>query len=401
MRNQVFIAIAVVFFTVSVVVCAAAQGTATNSIKAVAKLSDLFDDPVVVRGKGVEVKKSQLEDAFIAFAANLAARGGSLSEELRPVREAQLLDRLVITRLLVNRANTVDKTRAQELADKFIADARKSSSSEETFRRQLKAAGMSEQAFTNRVMEQALAEAVIERELKPTVAITDAQVEEFYKTGTDFLVKEMETDVEAMGKNPKTTIGDLADARAQIEEVKKRNLARLEVPEKVRVSHILISTRDPKTDEELKPDKKKAQRQVAEKVLTRARAGEDFAKLVKEFSDDKASIPDGGEYILSRQDPFVPEFRAAAFSLATNQVSDIVTSAFGYHIIKSHERIPGKKLDFSKVAPQLKEALIQQALQKKMPDFFAGVKKEAAIELLDPKYKIPLPKPTDSIRPPG
>src|SRR5262249_54960977 len=159
--------------------------------------------------------------------------------------------------------------------------------------------------------------------------------------------------------------GELADARAQLEEVKRRNLAKLEVPEKVRVSHILISTRDPSTEEELKAEQKKAKRQLAERVLARARAGEDFAQLVKEFTDDKPSLADHGEYILSRQDPFVPEFRAAAFSLATNQISDIVTSAAGYHIIKSHERILGKKLEFDKVAKQLKDALISQALQKR------------------------------------
>ena len=398
-KKLCFSAVVLLLASSAVVCLAAAEPIATNTFKPVANLNALFDDPVVVRGKGVEVKKSQLEEAFTAFAANLAARGQNLSEDLRVVREAQLLDRLVITRLLVNRAVSADQTRAKELADKFVAEARKAANSEESFRRQLKAAGMSEEGFTNRVMEQALAEAVIERELKPKVTVSDAQVEEFYKTGTDLLVKEMEADIGAMGKNPKTTIGDLADARAQLEEFKNRNLARLELPEKVRVAHILISTRDTNTDQDLKPEQKKVKRQVAEKALTRARAGEDFAKLVKEFSDDKSST--NGEYILSRQDPFVPEFRAAAFSLATNQISDIVTTAYGYHILKSFERMPAKKLEFAKVAPQLKEALIQQALQKKMPDYFAEVKKEAALEVLDPKYKIPLPKATDSIRPPS
>ena len=64
----------------------------------------MFDDPVVVRGKGFEVKRSHIEDAFTAYAANLAARGETLPELQRPLREAQLLDRLIITRLLVNRA---------------------------------------------------------------------------------------------------------------------------------------------------------------------------------------------------------------------------------------------------------------------------------------------------------
>jgi len=122
-------------------------------------LNELFDDPVLVRGKGVEVKRSQLEDAFTAYAANLAARGETLQSQERSYREAQLLDRLIVTRLLVNRASAKDKERAKELSEKFLKEARRATSSEEMFRRQLKAAVMTVEAFNNRVMEQALAEA--------------------------------------------------------------------------------------------------------------------------------------------------------------------------------------------------------------------------------------------------
>ena len=377
-----------------------AEQVIASPSKPAIKASDLFDDPVIVRGKGFEVKRSQIEDAFTAYIANLAARGETLAEGQRTTREAQLLDRLIITRLLIVRANNEDKTRANELSQKFITEARRAASSEEMFLRQLKAAGMSQEAFTNRVMEQALAEAVIERELKPKVQITDVQVQEFYNTGADLLVGEMLAGIEAMGKNPNTTIGELADARRRVEDVKKLNLDKLEQPERVRISHILFATRDRNSDEEFKPEQKKQKRASAEKVLARARSGEDFAKLVKEFSEDMGAAETGGSYVIGRNDPFVPELKSAAFSLATNQISDIVTSAFGYHIVKLHERMPAKKLEFAKVAPQIKDALIQQGLQSKMPDFFADVKKEAAIEVLDPKYRLQLPKTrTESLRP--
>ena len=360
----------------------------------------LFDDPVLVRGKGLEVKRSQLEDAFTAYAANLAARGETLPPDERSFREAQLLDRLIITRLLVARAVAQDKERAKTLCQKFIKEAQRSTSSEEMFRRQLKAAGMTMEGFTNRVMEQALAEAVIERELRPKVTVTDAQVDEFYKSGVDFMVKDMENGIERMGRNPNTTIGDLADARKRVEEVKKLNLAKLEQPERVRVSHILVSTREPDSDRDLPPEKKKEKRAAAEKLLARVRSGEDFAKLMKQFSDDKSAS--GGDYTLSREDPFVPEFKAAAFTLAPGGISDLVSTTFGFHIIKLHERLPAKKTEFAKVAPEIKEALLQQAVQGKMPDYFTTVKKEAAIEVLDPKYKLNLPKAaTGTLRPTG
>src|SRR5437667_1764678 len=81
---------------------AAKSAPATLPAKSAVSGRELFDDPVVVRGKGFEVKRSHIEDAFTAYAANLAARGETLPELQRPLREAQLLDRLIITRLLVN-----------------------------------------------------------------------------------------------------------------------------------------------------------------------------------------------------------------------------------------------------------------------------------------------------------
>src|ERR1043165_9094717 len=96
-----------------------------------ASVGSLFDDPVLVRGKGLEVKRSQREDAFTAYAANLAARGETMPPDERSFREAQLLDRLIITRLLVGRAVDQDKERAKQLCQKFIKEAQRATSSEE------------------------------------------------------------------------------------------------------------------------------------------------------------------------------------------------------------------------------------------------------------------------------
>src|SRR5688572_25717097 len=75
--------------------------------------TDLFEDEVVARGKGIEVKRSQLEEAFIQYRANLAARGQNLSDGQRGTREAQLLDRLIVTQILLSRATDADKAKAK------------------------------------------------------------------------------------------------------------------------------------------------------------------------------------------------------------------------------------------------------------------------------------------------
>src|SRR2546428_4805840 len=86
----------------------AAEPSSTKPATAVSVASavPLFEDPVVARGKGLEIKRSQLDDAFISYKANLAARGQSLAEDQRLDREGQLLDRLIVTQILGNRATT-------------------------------------------------------------------------------------------------------------------------------------------------------------------------------------------------------------------------------------------------------------------------------------------------------
>ena len=76
----------------------------------------------------------------------------------------------------------------------------------------------------------------------------------------------------------------------------------------------------------------------ADAILQRIRAGEDFATLARQYSEDPGSRNSGGEYIFGRG-KMVPEFEAAAFSLEPGEVSDIIQTRFGYHIIKTEEYI--------------------------------------------------------------
>lgn len=324
-----------------------AVNSGTNAAaKPADKLTELFGDPVIAKGKGVEVKRSQLDDEVIRAKAIAAGRG----QQLPPDFERIALQNLINVQILLGKATEADRVRGKELFQEGIQKLKTNSKlSDEEFNdrlnRELKAQGQTKEQWDKQAMEQATIQAVVDRELKVTV--TDDDVKKFYD------------------ENP----------------------ARFEKPEMVRASHILLSTLDSTTRQPLAEEKKAAKRKQAEDLLKRAKAGEDFGKLAGEFSEDPGSKDKGGEYTFPRG-AMVPEFESAAFSLNTNQISDIVTTQFGYHIIKLSEKIPATKLELGKVASDLKEGLKRREMEKLIPDYMDKIKKDASVEILDEKLKV-------------
>jgi len=326
---------------------AAADPVSTNApaaAKTTIKASDLFADTVVAKGKGLEIKRSQLDDALVSLKSSLAAQGQNVPPEQITQFEQSVLDRLIQMQLLLDKATDADKVKGKEDAAKRFDEIKTRLGTEESLNRHLKSVGMTPDEFRSKMTEEATAQAVLERELK--VNVSDDEIKKFYND----------------------------------------NPSKFEQPEMVRASHILLSTRDMTTNEELSAEKKAAKHKLAEDLLKRARAGEDFAKLAKDFSEDPGSKDNGGEYKFPRGQ-MVAEFETVAFSLKTNEISDIVTTKFGYHIIKLSEKIPAQKVELTKASPQIKEYLGGQELRKLAPDYFAKLKKDAGVEILDEKLK--------------
>jgi peptidyl-prolyl cis-trans isomerase SurA len=103
----------------------------------------------------------------------------------------------------------------------------------------------------------------------------------------------------------------------------------------IRASHILISFNNEKNE----PDTALAKAKL-DTVLTHLKAGEDFAKVAMQYSDDTGTKQQGGDLNYFERRMMVKEFDEAAFNLSVGQVSDVVKTNFGYHIIKLTERKP-------------------------------------------------------------
>jgi peptidyl-prolyl cis-trans isomerase C len=155
--------------------------------------------------------------------------------------------------------------------------------------------------------------------------------------------------------------------------------------DEVRVRHILISTqpKDQGDEEEEAKDKKSAEkpkaltkeeaRKKAQALLERARKGEDFAKLARENSDDPGSKDKGGEYDFFGRGKMVPEFEKAAFALKPGEISDLVETQYGFHIIKLEERRTASAPDADpKVRQQIVDKLKQDKLEARIDEIAAS-----------------------------
>lgn len=128
--------------------------------------------------------------------------------------------------------------------------------------------------------------------------------------------------------------------------------------DEVKASHILISTKDKNQKDLSEKDKKKA-KEKAEALLKRAKAGEEFAELAKENSEDTGSAENGGDLGFFGKGKMVEEFEKAAYALKVGEISDLVESQFGYHIIKVTDKV-NEQTPFEDVKEKIKDTLIEK-----------------------------------------
>ena len=137
------------------------------------------------------------------------------------------------------------------------------------------------------------------------------------------------------------------------------NIQQYQTPEQVRASHILFETAG-KNDADVKKQ--------AEEVLKQAKSGADFAELAKKYSEDKGSKTNGGDLDYFGRGRMVPEFEKVAFEMAPGQISDLVKSQFGYHIIKVVDKRPAVTRTLDEVRPQIQQQLALETADTRITD---------------------------------
>lgn len=155
----------------------------------------------------------------------------------------------------------------------------------------------------------------------------------------------------------------------------EKNPDRFQQGETMRASHVLVLV-----PAEATPQARAALRARAETALKAAKAGKDFGQLARQYSQD-SSAQRGGDLGFFPRGQMVPAFDQAAFALSPGQVSELVETQFGYHIIKATEKRPARIVPFVEAAAQIQQFLEQEQRQEKSKALVDQLKAKGKVQI--------------------
>jgi peptidyl-prolyl cis-trans isomerase D len=188
---------------------------------------------------------------------------------------------------------------------------------------------------------------------------TDEEVRKYYDSNKASFAQPAKTAFQVVVLDQDKVAATINVTDEQLRAAYSSSLDNFRMPERVHARHILLKT-EGKSDAE-----KKALMAKAQDLLKQLKNGADFAELAKKYSDD-SSKDQGGDLGWFTHGQMVPEFDSVAFSLKPKELSGVVTSQFGYHIIQTLEKEPAKLKPFEEVKDELAKEVRAQAVTDKM-----------------------------------
>lgn len=285
----------------------------------------------VARVNGITIDGRELRRA-----KKVLLRGQTVPAEQQAALDKQAIEQLVSAELLYQAAAKLAIKDMDKQIDAKLAQGKARFKDEQEFKNAIKDLEMDEKDLREYTRRDLLISHFVETEFVPKAAVSETEIRAFYD------------------KNP---------------DKFKRG-------ETFKASHILIGT-DAKTT----ADEKKKAAEKAEKLRKELTGGSDFAALAKENSTCP-SAQQGGDLGFFAKGQMVPAFEKAVIALKTGEISPVVETQFGYHIIKLTDRKPAQALDFKDVKTKLGEYLKGQKVNEAIQKYLEETKKSAKVEIL-------------------
>jgi len=284
---------------------------------------------------GSPITEQEFEREMTRVEQMLQSRGKHLSApETERVRKQVLED--LINRELLYQESRKKGIKVDEVAiDERLGKLKEQFPSETAYKTALEQASLSEPSLKDQIRQEMAIQHLIDEQFGDKLTVSDGESESYYQDHPDFFKR----------------------------------------PEQVRASHILIKV-DPQANESEKAEA----RQRIEKIQEKIRQGEDFEALARQYSECPSAAK-GGDLQYFRRGQMVKPFETAAFSLKPGEVSEIVETRFGYHLIKLTDK-PDQTVPYEDVKGKIKEFLRQEKARGETIPYVETLKKGAEVERL-------------------
>jgi len=288
---------------------------------------------VIATVNGEAINKAEFEGALVALQGRA---GGPVPTDQRDRILRGMLDDMIAFRLLVQEVAARKVVVSDAEIDAQVAKVRTQFQTEEQFQQALAAQKVTLAKLRENSRTQLGVEKLLESEIADKIKVTPAATEEFYQ----------------------------------------KNLDKFQQAARVRASHVLISI--PQNADAATKERAKAK---ADAVLAEIKGGKDFGAAAKESSQDPGSAANGGDLGYFQQGQMVPAFDQAVFALKPGEMSGVVETPFGFHIIKVADKQAARLIPIEEAKPQIEQYLLAQNRQTHAQAFVNALKAKAKIDI--------------------
>lgn len=291
-------------------------------------------DEKVAVVNGVVIARIQFDKELKVHLERVSRQGRQITDDQMEELKKDILEGLIEREVLYQESQKAGIKIADQKVDDQVAAIKKRFPNEEEFKKALAGMGLTEEEVREQIQHGLAIRELIDQKVANKVVITDEETKAYY------------------------------DANPQL----------FNQPEEVKASHILIKV-EPTADDATKA----AARKKIEDLQQKLKAGGDFAELAKENSEGPSNVR-GGDLGYFKRGQMVKPFEDVAYSMKIDEVSDLVETRFGYHLIKVSDKKPEQTLAYADVKDKIAQRLKQEKVEKDATLYVEDLKKGAKIE---------------------
>lgn len=292
------------------------------------------EQKVVASVNGVNITEAEVQMAIDSLIPRSLFHRTVTSEKREQFRKPAI-DSIIERELFYQEAKRLELSIKKSEIKEVFNKSKESFKKKKDFYKALESQGLTEKSYKKLIEKGLLVRDVLKQEVEDKARLSDGDLEKYYSENMNKFVK----------------------------------------PEGMRLREISVSVPPTASKEEREEKRKKA-----EDVLNKLKAGEDFADVAYNYSEDDYRVK-GGDLGLTHKDRLLPELGDAASKLNVGEISGLIETIYGYHIVKLEKKEPGKQLDFSEAKDSLKKDLEAKRYKEIKEAFINGLKEKAKIEI--------------------